>query len=157
MTILAIGTAAPDFTLATDSGSNFTLSEQAGSATVLFFYPKDDTPGCTVEGIEFTQLKDEFEAAGVKIVGISPDSVDDHCKFRDKYDLGVLLAADPDHLAIGPYGVWGEKVNFGKKNMGLNRTTYLIGPDGNIAQVWKVKGVEGHAANVLNAARKAMA
>jgi len=153
MTILEIGAAAPNFTLATDSGSDFTLSEQAGKAIVLFFYPKDDTSGCTIENIEFTQLKGEFEAAGVKIVGISPDSVDDHCKFRDKYELGVILAADPDHQAIGPYGVWGEKLNYGKKYMGLSRTTYLIGPDGNIAQVWKVRGVEGHAAKVLEAAR----
>lgn len=153
MAILENGTVAPDFTLATDSDANFTLTAEKGNPVVIFFYPKDDTEGCTIESIEFTALKNEFAAIGTKVVGISPDSVEDHCKFRDKYDLGVILAADPDHLAIGPYGVWGEKTNFGKKYMGLIRTTYLIGPDGNIANAWKVRAVKGHAATVLEAAK----
>lgn len=154
MAILEKATPAPDFTLATDADSNFTLSEHKGAPVVLFFYPKDDTEGCTVENIEFTALKKSFDDIGAKLVGISPDSVEDHCKFRDKYDLGVILAADPDHLAIGPYGVWGEKTNFGKKYMGLMRTTYLIDADGNIAEVWKVSGVKGHAERVLKATQQ---
>ena len=153
MAILNVGDNAPDFTLATDSGKDFCLSDQIGNAVVLFFYPKDDTSGCTLEGTEFTRLKDEFAELGTIVVGISPDSVDDHCKFRDKHNLGVTLGADPEHLAIGPYGVWGEKLNYGKKYMGLIRTTFLIDSKGTIAQTWKVNGVEGHAAKVLEAAR----
>lgn len=153
MALLEKGTLAPDFTLPADDGSDFTLSAQSGPV-VLFFYPKDDTPGCTVENIEFTALKDSFEAAGTKLVGISPDSVEDHCKFRDKHNLGVLLVADPDHKAIVPYGAWGEKNNYGKKYMGLIRSTFLVDADGKIAEAWKVSRTKGHANKVLEAAQK---
>lgn len=152
-TILDAGAPAPDFTLQTDNSGEFALSAQGGNATVIFFYPKDDTEGCTIEAIEFTGLKADFEKAGVKIIGISPDGVEDHAKFREKFDLQIDLGADPDHKAIGPYGVWGEKTNFGKKYMGLNRTTYLVAADGKIANVWAVSNVKGHAAAVLEAAQ----
>lgn len=151
--ILEIGDQAPDFTLATDSGTDFTLSGKRGEAVVLFFYPKDDTEGCTIENLEFTALADEFKSAGATLVGISPDSVEDHCRFRDKFELGIPLAADPDHKAIGPYGVWGEKTNFGKKYMGLIRTTYLVDANGAVASIWKVSRVKEHAAKVLEATR----
>lgn len=153
MSNLTEGMPAPDFTLTTDANNAFSLLAQRGHATVLFFYPKDDTPGCTTEGIDFTRLKPEFEAMNVVVVGISGDSVEDHCKFRDKHDLRVPLLADPDHLAIDAYGVWGEKKNFGKIYMGLIRTTFLINPEGKIAKIWQVKRVAGHADAVLESVR----
>lgn len=152
MSLLEKGVDAPDFTLPADDGSQFTLAAQDGPV-VLFFYPKDDTPGCTVENIEFTALKSDFDALGVKLVGISPDSVEDHCKFRDKHNLGALLLADPEHQAIVPYGAWGEKNNYGKKYMGLIRSTFLVGRDGKIAEAWKVSRTKNHAARVLEAAK----
>lgn len=152
-TILEAGAVAPDFTLQTDNAGDFSLAAQGENAVVVFFYPKDDTGGCTVETIEFTGLMADFEKAGAKIIGISPDSIEDHAKFRKKFDLGIDLGADPDHKAIGPYGVWGEKTNFGKTSMGLKRTTYLIDSSGKIANVWAVNTIEGHAAKVLEAAK----
>jgi len=153
MAILEKGDKAPDFTLATDSGEDFILSAQHGHPVVLFFYPQDDTPSCTIENIAFTALADSFAAIGTKVVGISPDSVQAHGKFRDKHNLGIILAADPDHIAINAYGVWGEKTTFGKTYMGLIRSTVLIGPDGKIAERWTVRRVKGHAEAVLAAAK----
>jgi len=146
MSKLRIGDPAPDFSLETDSGATFQLSAQRGRKVVLFFYPQDDTEGCTVENQEFTHLAPSFEDAGAILLGISPDTVATHQKFRDKYALGVSLAADPDHKAIDAYGVWGEKTNFGKKYMGLIRTTFLIDADGCVAEIWKVTRIKGHAA-----------
>jgi peroxiredoxin Q/BCP len=157
MTLLNEGSPAPDFTLPTDSGEDFTLSAERGHPVVLFFYPADDTEGCTIENIEFTQLKGEFDAIGARVLGISPDSVDAHCKFRDKYSLAVPLAADEDREVIEAYGVWGDKKTFGHEHEGLIRTTYLIGLDGMIAQVWPVTRVKAHAADVLEAARQLVA
>lgn len=153
MALLEKGTKAPDFTLDTDKSETFTLSAHQNRPVVLFFYPKDDTPGCTTENIEFTALKDEFAAADTLVIGISPDSVEDHCKFRDKHKLGVTLVADPDHKAIKAYGAWGEKNNYGKKYMGLIRSTFLIDKNGVIAEAWKVSRTKGHAAKVLEAAK----
>lgn len=152
-TNLETGTQAPNFSLQTDNSGDFSLADQQGKATVIFFYPKDDTEGCTIEAIEFTGLKADFASAGANIIGISPDSVEDHAKFREKFDLGIDLGADPDHKAIGPYGVWGEKTNFGKKYMGLIRTTYLVDAAGKIAGAWTVNKVKGHAAEVLKVAK----
>jgi peroxiredoxin Q/BCP len=153
MTSIDIGTKAPDFALTTDRNETFRLSEHRGAPVVLVFYPQDDTEGCTIENIEFTQLMPEFRKLGAEVVGISPDSVDDHCKFRDKFQLAVTLAADPDHQAIDAYRVWGPKTTFGHDYVGLIRTTFLVGPDGRIAGIWRVNRIKAHAADVLEAAR----
>ncbi|MHB1110919.1 MAG: peroxiredoxin [Devosia sp.] len=157
MTGIAIDKTAPDFVLTTDRSETFRLSEHKGSPVVLVFYPQDDTEGCTIENLEFTQLMPEFKKLGAEVVGISPDSVADHCKFRDKYQLALTLAADPDHQAIGAYGVWGPKSTFGHDYVGLIRTTFLIGPDGKIAATWRVNRIKGHAADVLEATRALVA
>jgi len=148
-----VGSKAPDFALMTDRNEIFRLSERSGSPVVLVFYPQDDTEGCMIENIEFTQLMPEFRKLGAEVVGISPDSVADHCKFRDKYQLALTLAADPEHQAIEAYGVWGPKTTFGRDYVGLIRTTFLIGPDGRIAGVWRVNRIKAHAADVLEATR----
>lgn len=143
------GDAAPDFTAPRDGGEAFTLSAQAGKSVVLYFYPKDDTSGCTKEAIEFTGLLDEFAAAGVIVAGVSKDSVKKHDKFRDKHELGVVLISDEDTTICEDYGVWKEKSMYGKKYMGIERTTFLIGPDGKIVEVWNKVKAAGHAAKVL--------
>ena len=150
---LAVGDKAPDFELTTDARETFRLSDHRGGPVVLFFYPEDDTEGCTIENLEFTEQMPDFKKLGVKVVGISPDSVEKHCKFRDKYGLRVSLAADPDHRTIEAYGVWGPKKLFGHAFDGLIRTTFLIGPDGRIAGIWRVTRIKGHAQAVLAAAR----
>ena len=154
MTSLTEGSPAPDFTLPTDSGQDFTLSAQRGHPVVLFFYPADDTEGCTVENIEFTQLKPEYDAIGAQLLGISPDSVEAHCKFRDKYSLAAPLAADTERKVIEAYGVWGDKKNFGHEYEGLIRTTFLIAPDGTIAKIWPVTRIKAHAVEALEAAKQ---
>lgn len=153
MASIDIGSKAPDFALPTDRNEIFRLSEHIGSPVVLVFYPQDDTEGCTIENIEFTQLMPEFRRLGAEVVGISPDSVADHCKFRDKYQLSLTLAADPEHKAIGAYDVWGPKTTFGRDYTGLIRTTFLVDPDGRIAGIWRVNRVKAHAAEVLDATR----
>jgi peroxiredoxin Q/BCP len=153
MTAIATGMPAPDFALQTDAGTTFRLSEMRGAPVVLYFYPQDDTEGCTIENQEFSALAPEFARLGVKLVGISPDSVSDHCKFRDKYGLSVTLASDPDHKAIAPYGLWQEKTTFGRTYVGLVRTSFLIDAEGRIAGIWKVTRIKKHAASMLEAAR----
>jgi peroxiredoxin Q/BCP len=153
MARLEKGASAPDFELMTDSGTPFRLSAAHGQPVVLYFYAEDDTEGCTIENLQFSALLPEFDALGVKIVGISADTVEKHCRFRDKYRLGVTLAADPDHQAIEAFGVWGPKVTFGHHLIGLIRSTFLIGPDGKIAEAWHVSRIKGHADKVLDATR----
>ena len=153
MSGLSPGDPAPDFELDTDSGERFRLSAQRGRPVVLFFYPADDTEGCTVENIEFSQLAAAFGDLGVTVLGLSPDSIEKHCNFRDKHGLTVPLAADPDRAAIDAYGVWGPKKLYGREYEGLHRTTFLIDGDGRIAAVWKVRRIKGHAQAVLEAAR----
>ena len=153
MARLEKGASAPDFELMTDSGIPFRLSAAHGQPVVLYFYAEDDTEGCTIENQQFSALLPGFNALGVKIVGISEDTVEKHCKFRDKYGLGVTLAADPDHQAIGAFGVWGPKVTFGHHLIGLIRSTFLIGPDGKVAEAWHVSRIKGHADKVLEATR----
>ncbi len=147
------GQMAPDFDLPTHGGGRFRLSELAGKKVVLFFYPKDDTSGCTAEAIDFTVFKSDFEAARTFLAGISPDSAKKHDKFRDKHDLTVTLIADEDKVALEAYGVWAEKSMYGRKYMGVERSTFLIGADGKIARVWRKVKVPGHAAEVLAAAK----
>ena len=153
MAIPQRGKLAPDFTLPTDGGDKVELSRFKGRKVVLYFYPKDDTSGCTLEAVTFTTLAPEFEAAGAVVIGVSPDSVKSHDKFKAKHELGVILAADEERKAIEAYGVWGEKSMYGRKYMGVLRTTFLIGPDRRIAQVWENVKVKGHAEAVLAAVK----
>ena len=153
MARLEKGAKAPDFELITDSGASFRLSEARGQPVVLYFYAEDDTEGCTIENQQFSALVPEFDGLGVKIVGISADTVEKHCRFRDKYSLGVTLAADPEHKAIEAFGVWGPKVTFGHHLIGLIRSTFLVGPDGKIVEAWHVTRIKGHADKVLEATR----
>lgn len=151
--MLAAGTIAPDFTLPRDGGGTVSLSGLKGRKVVLYFYPKDDTPGCTIEAIDFTRLAPEFEAAGTTVIGLSKDSVKAHDKFCRKHGLGIILASDEGGTACEDYGVWVEKSMYGKTYMGIERTTFLIGADGKIARIWPKVKVEGHAQEVLDAAR----
>ena len=147
------GDAAPDFSLPRDGGATVSLSDFKGQNLVLYFYPKDDTPGCTKEAIAFTGLLPEFTAAGTAILGASKDTEAKHGKFRDKYELGIGLLSDAESDLCERYGVWVEKKMYGKTYMGMVRTTYLIGADGKIAQVWNKVKVKGHAEEVLAAAK----
>lgn len=147
-----LGDKAPDFSLPSDSGGPLTLAGFAGRKLVLYFYPKDDTSGCTKEGQEFTALAGRFAAAGVTVVGVSRDSVASHGKFRAKYALKVELGADEAGAVTEAYGVWVEKSMYGRKYMGIERATYLIDASGKVAGVWRKVKVPGHAAEVLKAA-----
>ncbi|MEL6700069.1 MAG: thioredoxin-dependent thiol peroxidase [Pseudomonadota bacterium] len=148
-----IGETAPDFTLPRDGGGDLTLSELRPKAVVLYFYPKDDTPGCTKEAIAFTDQLDAFEAAGATIIGISKDPVKKHDKFRDKHGLKVALVSDEDNDVCERYGTWVEKSMYGKTYMGIERATFLIDGSGQIAQVWRKVKVPGHADAVLEAVK----
>jgi len=144
---------APDFTLPRDGGGEIRLSDLRPAPVVLFFYPRDDTSGCTKEATAFTALADEFAAAGVKVIGISKDSVASHDKFVIKHDLGIPLVSDEAGDTAERYGTWKEKKMYGKTFMGIERTTFLIDGDGRIAQAWRKVKVPGHAEEVLEAAR----
>ncbi len=147
------GDIAPDFTLPVEDGTQLILSELKGSPVVLYFYPKDDTSGCTTEALDFTQLREEFNALGTRIVGISPDSVNKHVKFIKKHGLNITLAADEDKAVANRYGVWAEKKMYGRTYMGIVRTTFLIDKTGHISKIWNKVRVKGHAANVLEAVK----
>ncbi|KZK82102.1 putative peroxiredoxin bcp [Pseudovibrio sp. Ad13] len=140
---------APDFTLATDSQGQFTLSEQTGQSVVVYFYPKDDTPGCTKEAIAFTENTAEFEKHNAVIIGISPDTPLKHDKFKAKYGLNVTLGADIEKEVCQAYGVWVEKNMYGKKYMGVERSTFLVDKEGKIAKIWRKVRVPGHVEKVL--------
>ncbi|WP_306116596.1 MULTISPECIES: peroxiredoxin [unclassified Roseovarius] len=144
---------APDFTLPRDGGGDVTLSALRPGKAVLFFYPRDDTSGCTKEAIAFTGMVDDFAKAGVTIMGISKDTIAKHDKFRDKHGLGVALLSDAEGDVCEQYGVWKEKSMYGKKFMGIERSTFLIDGDGKVAQVWRKVKVPGHAEAVLEAAK----
>ena len=148
-----IGEIAPDFTLPRDGGDTLTLSGLRPKNVVLYFYPRDDTPGCTKEAIAFTGLGDAFEAANTQVIGISKDTAAKHDKFIAKHELGVALVSDAESDVCEQYGVWVEKNMYGKKSMGIERATFLIGPDGKVAQVWRKVKVPGHAEAVLEAAQ----
>jgi thioredoxin-dependent peroxiredoxin len=153
MTELSPGQDAPQFELPRDGGGTLTLSALRGKAVVLYFYPKDDTSGCTAEAIDFSALKADFEKAGAVVIGMSPDSAKKHDKFKAKHSLSVDLVADEERKAIEAYGVWAEKSMYGRKYMGVERTTFLIDRDGKIARIWPKVKVPGHAAEVLEAVR----
>lgn len=147
------GMTAPDFTLPTDGGGSITLSGLRGHPVVVYFYPKDDTSGCTKEAIAFTDLADAFAAAGATVIGISPDSPAKHDKFKAKHDLKVLLAADEEKTTIEAYGVWVEKSMYGRKYMGVERATFLVDANGTLAGIWHKVKVAGHAEAVLDAVK----
>ncbi|MGN6550884.1 MAG: peroxiredoxin [Pararhizobium sp.] len=153
MSEVSVGAIAPDFALPRDGGGTVSLSEQKGRPVVLYFYPKDDTSGCTSEAIAFTGLADAFGKAGAVVIGMSPDSAASHDKFIAKHGLNVILAADEDRQVLEKYGVWKEKSMYGRKYMGVERTTVLVGPDGRIARVWPKVKVPGHAEEVLEAVK----
>jgi thioredoxin-dependent peroxiredoxin len=147
------GDKAPDFELPTDAGEALKLSRLKGKPVVLYFYPKDDTSGCTAEAKDFSRLAPDFRKAGVEVVGVSPDSVESHGKFRKKYGLAIRLAADADKTVAMAYGVWVEKSMYGRKYMGVERSTFLIDAKGRIARHWRKVKVPGHAEEVLAAAK----
>ena len=149
------GQVAPDFTLSDDQGRPVRLSELKGKPIVLYFYPRDDTPGCTTEACSFRDRRAEMEELRATVLGVSPDTVESHQKFRDKFSLNFPLLADPDHTVAEAYGAWREKVRFGKRSMGVQRSTFLIGPDGLVRKVWKSVSVDGHDAQVIQALREA--
>jgi len=153
MTELSAGDNAPDFELPRDGGGKLSLASLRGQKVVLYFYPKDDTSGCTAESIDFSLLKPDFEKADAIVLGMSPDSVKSHDKFKTKHKLAVELVADEERKALESYGVWTEKSMYGRKYMGVERSTFLIGADGRIARIWRKVKVPGHAAEVLEAAR----
>ena len=145
------GKPAPDFELATDTGERVKLSDYRGQAVVLYFYPKDDTPGCTVEACGFRDSYDDFVKRGAVVLGVSPDDEASHVKFKDKFSLPFTLLADPEHAVADQYGVWGEKKFAGKTYFGVNRTTFLIDSDGNVAKVMHNVKPDGHPEQVLAA------
>lgn len=147
----AVGSKAPAFKLESSSGETVALSGLKGQRVVLYFYPKDDTPGCTVEAQEFRASLDKFKKLNTVVLGLSPDDVKSHCKFIKKFDLNFELLADTDHAICEKYGVWVEKSMYGKKYMGAQRATFLIDENGKLAKVWPKVKPEGHAAEVLAA------
>ncbi len=151
--MIEAGQKAPDFELASDGGDTIRLSKLKGHPVVVYFYPKDDTSGCTKEAQAFTALAANFAEARVRVIGISPDSTASHAKFRAKYDLSVDLAADPERKAIEAFGVWVEKSMYGRKYMGVDRSTFLIDAKGKIVRAWHKVKVPGHAEEVLAAAK----
>ena len=141
----------PTFDLATSGDGRLSNDDLIGRQTVLYFYPKDDTPGCTIEGREFTKLYPQFKERAVEVFGVSPDSPRSHEKFIEKCSLGIPLVSDPDHVLIDGLGLWVEKKYMGRTYMSVQRSTFLIGPDGRVAQEWRSVRAPGHAAEVLEA------
>jgi peroxiredoxin Q/BCP len=150
---IAPGTPAPAFALPRDGGGKVALADFKGHKLVLFFYPKADTSGCTREAMAFSALQPKFKRSGTAILGVSPDPVKAQDKFKKKHSLTTPLGSDETHRMLEAYGVWGQKSMYGRTYMGVLRTTFLIGPDGRIAQIWRKVKVDGHAEEVLAAAK----
>lgn len=148
------GATAPDFTLKADDGRDVRLSDFRGKPVVLYFYPKDDTPGCTKEACAFRDRRNDMEESGAVVLGVSPDTVASHGQFRDKYSLNFPLLADPDHQVAESYGAWGEKIFMGRKSIGIRRSTFLIDREGKVAKTWRKVSVDGHDEQVLAALAK---
>lgn len=144
------GDVAPEFELPADDGSTVSLSELKGKKVILYFYPKDDTSGCTTEACEFRDTLPRFEEDGAVVLGVSPDSVESHTKFKEKYDLNFPLLADEDHQVAEAYGVWKEKSMFGNKYWGVERSTFLIDEEGKIKSAWRRVRPKGHAGKVAD-------
>lgn len=151
------GAKAPAFTLAADDGTKIKLADLKGAPVVLYFYPADDTPGCTREACAFRDRSAELKKLGAKVFGISPDTVESHVKFRNKFKLNFPLLADPDHAVAEKYGAWREKNMYGKKRMGIARSTFLVGPDGVVKKAWKSVKVDGHDQHVIDALKTLVA
>jgi peroxiredoxin Q/BCP len=151
MADLSEGDLAPDFTLPLDDGSTFQLAAQRGKPVVLYFYPQDDSGGCVDENKEFSERAAAFAVLGARLVGISPDDIESHVKFRKKYGLAVPLAADPERQAIEAFGLWKLKKLYGREFMGLIRTSFIIGADGKVARIIKATRILGHAQKMLEA------
>jgi len=149
--MLAEGDKAPDFTLRDQNGDEVTLSELRGETVVVYFYPRADTPGCTTQACGVRDRSDEYAAAGARVLGISPDEVEDIAKFAGKYDLGFTLLADPDHKVAERYGAWGERSMYGKKYLGVLRSTFIVDPDGKVARVFPKVQPKKHDEVVLKA------
>lgn len=145
-----VGKEAPEFCLPDENGEKVCLKDLRGKWVVLYFYPKDNTPGCTKEAEDFTELLPEFEKLGTVVLGVSPDSVESHRKFKEKKNLKVKLLSDENKEVLNAYGVWQKKKMYGREYYGVVRTTYLIDPEGKVAHVWKRVKVKGHAETVLN-------
>ena len=145
------GETAPDFTLKDDKGNDVRLSDFRGRPVVLYFYPKDDTPGCTKEACAFRDRRSELQDKGAVVLGVSPDDMESHGRFRDKYNLNFPLLADEGHQVTERYGAWGEKVFMGRKSTGVRRSTFLIDREGKVAKAWKKVNVDGHDEQVLAA------
>ena len=148
------GTKAPAFPLEADDGSKVKLADLKGSPVVIYFYPADDTPGCTKEACAFRDRSVEVKKLGVKIFGVSPDDIASHAKFKSKFKLNFPLLADPDHKVAEKFGAWREKNMYGKKRMGIARSTFLIGADGLIKKVWRAVKVDGHDEAVIKALKE---
>lgn len=157
MTDIKPGDAAPSCPLAVDGGGNLALSDLKGKIVILYFYPKDSTPGCTREAIDFRDLKGEFDALGAIVIGVSRDSVKSHKGFKKKQDLNFPLLSDPDAMLAQSYGVWKEKKQYGRTFMGIERSTFLIDRQGVIRREWRKVKVDGHAREVLETARQLQA
>ena len=151
--VLIVGDQAPDFTLPASTGEEISLEGLRGQKVVLYFYPKDDTPGCTIEACGFRDANDDIRDAGAVVLGMSPDSLESHDKFISKFELNFPLLSDVEKETINAYDAWGEKESFGKKSMGILRKTFLIDERGKIAQIWPTVSVDGHADEVLAAVR----
>ncbi len=145
---IEVGEMAPEFTLSDQEEVSVALSQFRGSWVVLYFYPKDDTPGCTIEACEFTEGIESFKDLDAVVLGCSPDLPERHRRFIEKYDLKVRLLSDPEHAVMETYGAWGEKVLYGRKSIGVKRSTVIIDPGGSIAHHWKSVRTKGHAAKV---------
>jgi peroxiredoxin Q/BCP len=151
MSIPEAGDPAPDIALPDETGTVHRLADQRGRWTVVYFYPKDDTPGCTVEACEFRDANETIHERGADVWGISPQGAQSKRAFREKFGLPFILLADTDHAVADAYGTWVEKVNYGKTYMGVARTTFLVDPDGRVAKTWSKVKPEGHAADVIAA------
>jgi peroxiredoxin Q/BCP len=149
MSMPQVGDLAPDVALPDETGTIHHLAEQRGRWTILYFYPEDDTPGCTAEACEFRDRNEVIHGRGADVWGVSPDGGASHKKFREKYELPFVLLADEGHKLADTYGAWGEKQNYGRTYMGLIRSTFLIDPDGRIARAWPKVKAQGHAETVL--------
>ena len=152
MSKLEPGAKAPAFTLTDGDGKKVSLSSFGGHKVVVYFYPRDDTPGCTKEACQFNDALSQFEGLGIPVIGISPDKAASHVRFRDKYGLQFPLLSDPDHTVMEKYGAWGEKTMYGKPTTGVIRSTFLINEKGKVARAWFGVKADGHAAKVLEEA-----
>lgn len=152
--MLSVGQIAPAFSLFGDDGKTHTLEEFLGKQVILYFYPKDNTPGCTLEAIDFTRLSEKFKNLNTKVIGVSADSFESHCQFRDEHKLSILLLSDPDKATMKAYSAWGIKKNYGKEYEGTIRSTILIDAQGKVEKTWYDVSAKGHAEEVLESLKK---